>query len=237
MLRTYLADACADGASILDRSEARRILVRDGRVEGVVAAVPRGEITVRARRVALAGGSVHSPVLLQRSGIAPGVAGRTLRMHPVTAVAGVYPERIDAWSGVPQSVVSDAFAEIDGTHGFRVEASPMHPGIVGTALPWWSGPQHAASVGRAAHTADFLAGIERRGVSPNRVLLFTAHQMSSCRIGTDPKDSTADPDGRVRGVDGLWVTDASAFPTASGVNPMLTILALTRRTAQRMAES
>jgi choline dehydrogenase-like flavoprotein len=309
VLRTYLAHACANGASILDRTDARRILVRDGRVEGVVAAVPGGEITVRAPRVALAGGSILSPVLLQRSGIAPGVAGRTLRMHPVAAVAGVYPERIDAWSGVPQSVVSDAFAEIDGTHGFRVEASPMHPGIVGTALPWWSGPQHAAWVGRAAHTAaflaivrdrtpgrievdrdgapriryavgvperrlllrgmlelarlheasgagriftlhtpplerepgasmaDFLAGIDRRGVSPNRVLLFTAHQMSSCRIGTDPRDSTADPDGRVRGVDGLWVTDASAFPTASGVNPMLTILALTRRTARRMAES
>jgi choline dehydrogenase-like flavoprotein len=38
-------------------------------------------------------------------------------------------------------------------------------------------------------------------------------------------------------VDGLWVTDASAFPTASGVNPMLTIFALARRTAQRMAAS
>jgi choline dehydrogenase-like flavoprotein len=85
--------------------------------------------------------------------------------------------------------------------------------------------------------ATFLAGIDRRGVSPNRVLLFTAHQMSSCRIGSDPKHSMADPDGRVRGADGLWVTDASAFPTASGVNPMLTTLALTRRTAQRMAAS
>jgi choline dehydrogenase-like flavoprotein len=31
------------------------------------------------------------------------------------------------------------------------------------------------------------------------------------------------------------VTDAGAFPTASGVNPMLSIMALARRTAQRMA--
>ncbi len=305
-LRTYLADACAHGAAVLDRSEARRVVVRGGRVEGVVAAVPGGEVTIRARQVALAGGSLLSPVLLQRSGIGDGVAGRTLRLHPVAAVAGVYPERIDAWSGVPQSVMSDAFAEIDGRHGFRIEASPMHPGIIGTALPWWSGAQHAASLAQSARTAaflaivrdrtpgridvdrdgaprirygvgaperrlllramlelarlqeaagagriftlhtpplarepggsmaDLLAGIERRGVSPNRVLLFTAHQMSSCRIGTDPRDSTADPDGRVRGLRGLWVTDASAFPTASGVNPMLSILALARRTAQRM---
>jgi len=31
------------------------------------------------------------------------------------------------------------------------------------------------------------------------------------------------------------VTDSSAFPTATGVNPMLSILALARRTALRMA--
>ena len=70
---------------------------------------------------------------------------------------------------------------------------------------------------------------------PNRILLFTAHQLASCRIGTSAKDSTADPDGKVRGVDGLYVTDASAFPTASGVNPMLSVMALARRTAERMA--
>ena len=307
VLRTYLADACAKGATILDRTEARRIVTGGGRVTGVVAAVPGGEVVVRAPLVALAGGSILSPVLLQRSGIAEGTAGRNLRIHPVAAVAGVYPERIDAWSGAPQTVMSDAFMHVDGAHGFHLEAAPMHPGIIGSAFPWWSGAQHAARLAEAAHVGAFLAivrdrnpgridvdrdgaprirygvgteerallergmvelariheaagagriltlhtpvlerepggsvdafvaGIRERGVSPNRVLLFTAHQMSTCRIGTDPKDSVADPDGRVRGVKGLYVTDASAFPTASGVNPMLSIMALARRTAERMA--
>jgi choline dehydrogenase-like flavoprotein len=45
----------------------------------------------------------------------------------------------------------------------------------------------------------------------------------------------ADPDGKVWGVHGLYVTDASAFPTASGVNPMLTAMALAMRTSERMA--
>ncbi|MEP6694056.1 MAG: GMC family oxidoreductase, partial [Chloroflexota bacterium] len=82
---------------------------------------------------------------------------------------------------------------------------------------------------------SFLSEIERRGVVPNRVALFSAHQMSSCRIGVDPATSVADPDAQVRGARGLYVTDASAFPNAAGVNPMLTVMALARRTASRMA--
>jgi choline dehydrogenase-like flavoprotein len=65
-------------------------------------------------------------------------------------------------------------------------------------------------------------------------VLFSAHQMSSCRIGQGPATSVADPDGQVHGVRGLYVTDASAFPNASGVNPMLTVMALARRTASRI---
>jgi len=59
--------------------------------------------------------------------------------------------------------------------------------------------------------------------------------MSTCRIGRDRLTSVADPDGQVWDAKGLYVTDGSAFPTSSGVNPMLTIMALARRTARRMA--
>ena len=58
--------------------------------------------------------------------------------------------------------------------------------------------------------------------------------MSSCRIGLSPRTSVADPDGQVHGVRGLWVTDSSAMPSASGVNPMLSLMALAHRTATRM---
>jgi choline dehydrogenase-like flavoprotein len=80
----------------------------------------------------------------------------------------------------------------------------------------------------------WLDALDRRPIAPNRVLLFTAHQMSSNRIGKDLRTSVANPDGQVHGVKGLYVTDASAMPTASGVNPMLSLMALARRTATRM---
>ncbi|MGZ3582942.1 MAG: GMC family oxidoreductase, partial [Ktedonobacterales bacterium] len=83
----------------------------------------------------------------------------------------------------------------------------------------------------------FLTEIERRGVVPNRLVLGTAHQMGTCRLGSDPKTSVADPYGQVHGVRGLYIGDASGFPTASGVNPMLSTMALAYRVAQHIKAS
>ena len=63
---------------------------------------------------------------------------------------------------------------------------------------------------------------------------FSAHQMGSCRLGADPATSVAGPDGELHDAGGVWIGDASALPTAPGVNPMLTIMALARRTAERI---
>ena len=65
---------------------------------------------------------------------------------------------------------------------------------------------------------------------PDR-LAGTAHQMGTARMGTDPQISVADPEGRLHDTTGVWIGDTSAFPTASGVNPMVTCMALARRTA------
>jgi choline dehydrogenase-like flavoprotein len=86
----------------------------------------------------------------------------------------------------------------------------------------------------AARLDGFLREIASRGVAPNRLPLFTAHQMGSCRLGSSARTSVADPYGQVHGVPGLYVADASGFPTASGVNPMLTVMALAYRVAQRI---
>jgi choline dehydrogenase-like flavoprotein len=58
-------------------------------------------------------------------------------------------------------------------------------------------------------------------------------------MGGSPRDHACDPGGRVRVgpsddrvVRGLYVADASLFPTGLGVNPMLTVMALARRVAR-----
>ena len=89
------------------------------------------------------------------------------------------------------------------------------------------------AIGRA-RLEKFLVDIERRGVITNRLPLYSAHQMGSCRLGADRSTSVANPYGQVHGVKGLYIADASGFPTASGVNPMLSVMALAYRMAQQI---
>jgi choline dehydrogenase-like flavoprotein len=78
---------------------------------------------------------------------------------------------------------------------------------------------------------DFDAYLARLESAPYDALAYSAHQMGSCRLGADPVTSVAGPWGELHDVPGVWIGDASALPTAPGVNPMLTIMALARRTA------
>lgn len=76
---------------------------------------------------------------------------------------------------------------------------------------------------------DTLATAEHEGVPAS------AHQLGSARMGADPDTSVADPYGQLHDVRGVWIGDASAMPTSPAVNPMITTMALARRTAYAMA--
>ena len=47
----------------------------------------------------------------------------------------------------------------------------------------------------------------------------------------------AAPSGQLHDTPGVWIGDTSAFPTSSGTNPMITVMALAHRTAEHLAES
>jgi choline dehydrogenase-like flavoprotein len=74
------------------------------------------------------------------------------------------------------------------------------------------------------------------GYARGRSTMFSYHQMSSCRMGMDPSRSAIDADNQTHEVRDLYVMDASAFPTASGVNPMLSVYAIAHRAATRLAK-
>jgi len=83
----------------------------------------------------------------------------------------------------------------------------------------------------------FIARAKRLPLRAGGATLFSAHQMGTCRMGSDPATSVADPRGELHDTPGVWIGDASAFPTPSGTNPMITIMALASRTAENIGES
>lgn len=61
-----------------------------------------------------------------------------------------------------------------------------------------------------------------------------SHFMGGTRMGTDPRHSVTNPEGRVHGVPNLFVAGPSLFPTFGNANPVMTITALSLRLADRL---
>jgi choline dehydrogenase-like flavoprotein len=315
-MKTFLQDAADAGARFVVGCRAERILVHDGRAAGVQATVTNADgsattLTVKAPHVVVACGAIESPALLLRSGIGGPAAGKHLRLHPASLVAGIYEQPIEGWIGQIQSALSDEFSDCEGEHGFLIEATTVAPGILAMSLPFTDGIEHKrlmersmkysapfisvardhgegqvviddhgravarwsfdddvdarmfrramvelAKLQRAAGAKEvvtlyqqplcwrededfdaFLSEIERGSLEANDVAAFTAHQMGSCRMGSDPSDSVADGRGELHDTKGVWIGDGSAFPTAPGVNPMISIMSLAHRTAANIASA
>jgi long-chain-alcohol oxidase len=83
--------------------------------------------------------------------------------------------------------------------------------------------------------AEFLRAADAVGYGPGRCVFYGFHLMSTARMGGAATTAACDPDGRLYGTDGVVVVDGSAFPSASGVNPMLTIEAIAHLNASRLA--
>ncbi len=285
---------CADRRR---RAVPRRVLVEGGRAAGVDA----GPMQVRCRAVVAAAGAIETPALLLRSGLSNPNVGRWLRLHPATAVFGVFEEEIRPWEGTLQALYSDQFRFLDGGYGVKLETVPLHPALLTAALPWEGAEAHArlmaslprlsliaviprdrgagrvrigrdgdaiatyrlgeddarrlaagidgagrvmaAAGAREIFTANarmqrwadgFPAGAFRFG--PGRGSLYSFHIMGSARMGASAATSAASPTGETWDVRNLVIADGSAFPTASGVNPMITIEAIAHLNATRLAE-
>jgi len=68
-------------------------------------------------------------------------------------------------------------------------------------------------------------------VYPDRVTGNCSHQHGTTRMGDDPETSVLDRNCRAHEVENLFVVDGSPFPTATGANPTLTIMANAWRVA------
>jgi len=306
-LAACLTSAAAVGARICAGVAVQRVLIENGRAVGVLALHDGKPITVRARKVVAAAGAIGTPALLLRSGL-QGAVGQYLRLHPATAVWGVFDQPVAPWTGTLQARYSSEFADLDDDgYGVRFETAPIHPGFMALAMPWENATSYDALVRRlpvsslvgvlardrshgqvvlsrggatmvryrpsrydqrhirhgviaaaevlaavgarevfgsqnryvpwlpAAESLDsWIQRIDRVGYGSNHTLYLSFHQMGTCRMGTDRRTSVVGPSGESHAVHDLYVADASLFPTASGVNPMVSIAALAYQVAQNL---
>ncbi len=312
---TYLADAAAAGARIVVRCDVERVVIARGRANGVVARVRRPDgtsvaLTVKAKTVVAACGAIHTPALLARSAVANAGIGRGLRLHPATAVGGMFDERIESWIGFQQTRYSDQFADQEDGYGVKFETAALGFALPASAFGWESPAQHREVMKRLAHVGfigllvrdrdsgrvvtgrdgrprvhyelsardvrhartamrgaaellaqqgarevftlqqpparvapgpsgwldRFVSEADRKGYDRCRQAFFTFHQMASCAMGRDPAKSVVGETGESHDVKGLFVADASAFPTSSGVNPMITIMAIADHVARGISQ-
>jgi choline dehydrogenase-like flavoprotein len=105
---------------------------------------------------------------------------------------------------------------------FSVGATKVYPGINGLP-PTLTEPGDVDLVRQAV-------------VSPQDIPTGSNHVFGTMAMGDDPERAATDSLGRVYGVDNLWVSDTSTFPTSPGVNPMLTAMALGHRMAAHISE-
>lgn len=131
---SYLPLAAVAGARIHSHCRVDRILVESGRAIGVMGwaldpetGLRAGRVQVRARRVVLAAGALHTPSLLMRNrlGNSSGQLGRNLRVHPGCGVLAAFDEDLSAWRGVMQSYYVDEKLR----RGVLLEATYPPPGV------------------------------------------------------------------------------------------------------------
>ena len=82
-----------------------------------------------------------------------------------------------------------------------------------------------------------LAEFEATAFKPSELRLEAFHPMGTARIAADQAEGVCAADGSVNSVAGLYVADASLFPTSVGVNPMMTVIAFAKQIARGIAAS
>jgi choline dehydrogenase-like flavoprotein len=304
--RSYVADAVDDGANVFTCAHVDRVLLQGGRAAGVEGRIVDpdgfrdvGRFRVRAKKVVLAAGVLHTPVILQRSGIhAGGAVGGTLFSHIGGGMVGIMEDVVDPWVGATQGwgAMSDEIPGMkyeclwaplavlmvrwgDVGHEFlRRLPEVKHATVIATvyrasvrgrvrarrdgmpSMQLFVPDAEARTVFRGLKIgADALLAVGARYVhtgipgaveemrtprdtesllaphlGAKHLQMSATHVFGSCRMSR--QGGAVDEDGRVHGVEGVYIADASLFPSPSAVNPQATIMALSDIITRRIGE-
>jgi len=92
-----------------------------------------------------------------------------------------------------------------------------------------------AGLPESIRSRDEVRVFDEAPLDPRAYNLVMTHLFGGCRAGKDAATSVVDPTLKVHGVDGLYVMDASVFPSNTGVNPQHSIMSIATVAATRLA--
>ncbi|MEW6777493.1 MAG: GMC family oxidoreductase [Bdellovibrionota bacterium] len=163
MLITYIPKAIDAGCRAFTDCKVEKITGGRDKASGVEGSLldrstcgSKGKFRIKAKHVVLAASAIDSALLLLRSGIRDEgkLLGNSLHLHPYAAVAGLYDAPVEAWRGIPQSVLSFEYAAFreNGYGGYVMIPGWAHPGMGASVMPG-TGKEHAAIMKEYAKTA------------------------------------------------------------------------------------
>ena len=247
--RQLVAKARARGATLLEGWRVRSIVVRDGAATGALAASGLRRRFFAADAVVVAAGGLGTPRILQRSGIE---CEQRLFVDPVLCVAARWPgARQDRELSMPFFIRRDAaiiapyfdylsyFFDRRWRHGagdiFSLMIKLADSGTGSVAGRRIDTTLTTADRERLNEAVELCAEIFARLGVPGREL-FLGTLNAGHPGGTLPlTEGDAGSVHPSRLPDNVWVADASLFPESLGGPPILTIMALARRVARRVA--
>lgn len=164
---SYLPRAIAAGAEVWSECLVERVTIRGDRAVGVTGRLLNGRdgrrsgrLRVHAKRVVVACGGIHTPVLLQASGLGGlgSQVGRNLALHPGFRLFARFDEEVRGWAGAMQSAYSDAHEHDD----FLLNSLFVPASVIAATMPG-AGPALVARSEQVPHIAIFGAQIHDEG--------------------------------------------------------------------------
>jgi len=174
MLVTTIPSALSLGATLISRARVDKFLFSNGKISSVDVQpllsngkVSNGNesldnlINIQAKYFILSAGAIGSPAVLMRSKAPDPYSnlGKRTFLHPVTISAAIMADKVNGFSGAPQSLYSDEFLwrdGITGEMGYKLEVPPMHP-LLGSLIMPGHGKSHRLLMEKFPYMHSMLA--------------------------------------------------------------------------------
>ncbi len=165
---SYVPRALSQGARLYTQARVKRVLIQQGRARGVkgrwvdAQGRMRGVFTMHARRaVILSAGALHTPMIIQQSGI-KGWVGHFFRAHPGTPVVARFDRPIGMHQGGTQ-----AYEVPLRERGFKLESLNIPPELLAARIPG-AGSMWQERITQLDHFAQWAAMIRMRATGTIR---------------------------------------------------------------------